>query len=173
MLDSGPDRWVVLGRLVGSFGVHGWVKVAPLTENPTALIGCSTWWLRDASGWSQRRVIEVREHGAALIARIEGIADREQAAAAKGTVIGLRRDELPPAKDNEVYWADLPGLEVVNLSGELLGMVADVQDNGAQGVLRIRRDDGGPDRLIPFVPPIVSSVDLEAGRVEVEWALDW
>lgn len=173
MLDAGPDRWVVLGRLVGSFGVHGWVKVAPLTENPAALARSSTWWLQDASGWSQHRVIEVREHGATLIARIDGIANREQAAAAKGTVIGLRRDELPPAKDDEVYWADLPGLEVVNRRGELLGVVADVQDNGAQGVLRVRREDGGPDRLIPFVPAIVSNVDLEAGRVDVDWAPDW
>jgi len=59
---------------------------------------------------------------------------------------------------------------VVNLTGESLGKVEGLLETGAHDVLRVA---GERERLIPFKAPIVGKVDLEAGKIEVDWGLDW
>ena len=80
--------------------------------------------------------------------------------------------KLPLADEGEVYWADLVGLSVVNRQGDVLGKVVAVQDYGAHPVLQVKADDGGT-RLIPYVGAYVDSVDVPAGRVEVDWGKDY
>ena len=75
-------------------------------------------------------------------------------------------------RGNEFYWADLVGLAVVNRQGVKLGSVAAVEDFGAHPLLRVTDDDGAP-RLIPFVAAYMDGVDVAAGRIDVDWQLDY
>ena len=93
---------------------------------------------------------------------------REQAMALKGVELQVDRADFPPADEDEFYHADLIGCEVIGQGGARLGTVVAVDDHGAQQVLRL--DDG---LLIPFVEAIVTTVDLAARRIEVDWAADW
>jgi 16S rRNA processing protein RimM len=162
-----------MGRLLGPFGVRGWVKVAPFTESSDALLDFPTWWIEGAAGWAEHRVQDARMHGEVIIAQVSGIATREDALLHKGEPIGVPRDELPAPAEGEIYWADLIGLAVRNRRGDTLGIVEDVQDNGAHGLLRVRAAGGGSVRLIPYVPAIVDSVDLDLRRIVVDWEADW
>ena len=95
-----------------------------------------------------------------------------------GTDVAVRRDELPDIADDEVYWSDLPGCDVVNRNGERLGSVAEVQGTGAHPLLRVVDEGAGSqpaavEHLIPLVPAYVLSVDLEANRIEVDWERDY
>ena len=64
------------------------------------------------------------------------------------------------------------GRTILDSGAEPLGRVVSVTDNGAQDVLVL--EDGGQERLIPFVVgPIIQSVDLEAGRIVADWAPDY
>jgi 16S rRNA processing protein RimM len=114
-----------------------------------------------------------REHGAALIAQLAGIGDRETAAALKGADIGVPRAALPAAKANEIYYSDLVGLAVVNRQGVRMGLVAKVQDFGAHPVLCITDEVSATERMIPFVAAYVDGVDVAAGRIDVDWQLDY
>lgn len=162
-----------MGRLLGPFGVHGWVKVAPYTESLDALLAFPAWWIERAGAWVEHTVQEARMHGDVIIARLSGIATREEALSRKGEPIGVPRKQLPAIAGDEVYWADLIGLAVANRRGDVLGVVEDVQDNGAHGLLRVQRAGGGAARLIPYVPAIVDSVDLDERRIVVDWEADW
>ena len=93
---------------------------------------------------------------------------REQAMALKGVELQVDRADFPPADEDEFYHADLIGCEVIGQGGARLGTAVAVDDHGAQQVLRL--DDG---LLIPFVEAIVTTVDLAARRIEVDWAADW
>lgn len=163
-----------MGRVAAPFGVQGWVKVQPFTGEPEALLGFATWWLAAPGSGRQDavRVLEARRHSEYLIARLEGIASREEAATYRGYEVSVPRDALPEAKDDEVYLGDLVGLKVMDRQGRSLGVVAGVHDNGAQPVLRVV-NDGAAERLIPFVPAYVIEVDLEAERIEVDWQADY
>jgi 16S rRNA processing protein RimM len=73
------------------------------------------------------------------------------------------RADLPPLDENEVYLADLVGCEVVDGAGARIGVVKEVQYAG-QELLVVARE-GAADALVPFVEPIIRSVDLEARRI--------
>ena len=120
------------------------------------------------------RCVAGRVHGEALVAQIEGVDDRDRAAALKGQEIGVARSSLPPAGEDEIYWADLVGLVVMNREQRVLGRVAAVTQHGAHPLLQVSREGGeGPHRLIPFVPDVIDAVDLATGRIEVDWGEDY
>lgn len=161
-----------MGRVAAPYGVQGWLKVQPFTEKVDALLGYPTWWLTGRGEVTPHRLLEGREHSGVLIARLEGIASREDAAAWRGVDVSVPREALPEVEDNEVYWYDLVGLTVVNRRGELLGTVKSVEDNGAHPILRVTGVEGG-ERLIPMVAAFVEGVDLEANRIDVDWQSDY
>jgi 16S rRNA processing protein RimM len=160
-----------MGRVAGAFGVRGWVRVQPYTESIDGLAAYPHWWIGPAGQAEAFELSECAAHGDALVAKLEGIDDREAAAALKGRAVAVPRTAFPPAGEGEVYWADLIGLKVVNLQGDELGEVAEVFSNGAQAVLRVARGD--EERLIPFVDAAVQRLDLPAQRIEVDWGADW
>jgi 16S rRNA processing protein RimM len=172
-------RWVELGRIGAPFGLAGWVHVSSFTAPPEALLEYRRWGLRPECGErKQYRLIEGHVQGERLVARLEGIPDRDSAALVTGAWVEVERTELPPAGDREYYCADLIGLEVANLEGIVLGRIAHFVDAPAGRVMVVAeaRDAaaGGPqaarrEHWILADPTHLRRVDLTAGRVLVNW----
>jgi 16S rRNA processing protein RimM len=167
---------VVIGRISGLHGVHGWVKLFSHTAPRENLLAYEDVELgrEDPAGgrrWSPATLREGRRQGKTLVARIDGIEDRDAAAAWVGAEIAVARAALPPAAAGEYYWVDLIGLAVENTDGESFGTVGTLIETGAHDVLVVQ---GERERLIPFaVGPIVKDVDLEQGRILVDWDADY
>ena len=165
-----------MGRIAAPYGVKGWLKVLPLTADPDALLSYRDWWLRrrgdDDAGWHKCTLESGKPHGKTLLVQLAGLVDREAAAVFAGGDVGVARSALPAAGANEVYFADLVGLEVRNRQGEPLGRVAAVQEFGAHPILRVE-DSEGAARLIPFVTAYVDEVDMAARRIDVDWQKDY
>jgi 16S rRNA processing protein RimM len=121
-----------------------------------------------ASGESTLEGCRGRAQGNGIVAELPGVTDRDAAAALVGSEIGVARSALPPPAPGEYYWSDLEGLEVSTVEGVSLGTVSHLLATGANDVLVVRNADR--ERLIPFlVGQFVTEVDLEAGRVTVDW----
>lgn len=164
-----------MGRILAPFGVKGWVKVESFSKSPENLARYRSWWIGGAGKggeWREAQVTEVARHGNRLVARLESCDSPEAAAGYRGSEVAVARDALPPTAENEFYQADLIGLEVRNLNDERLGTVAGLFDNGAHEVMRVAGGEGG-ERLLPFIPSVVRSVDIGAGRILVDWGRDW
>ena len=71
---------IVLGRISGLFGVKGWVKVYSYTKPREAVLNYRSWLLSHKGDWRAAEVAEGKRHGKTVIARLEGIEDRDQAA---------------------------------------------------------------------------------------------
>ena len=155
-----------MGRVAGSYGVRGWVKVAPEPGSQEDLAGAKEWWI----GADAYRVGEARVHGLTVVGNLAGIETREQALALKGQAVAVRREALPEPEEGRYYLADLVGLEVVNEQGAALGVVTRTYSNGAHDVIEVA---GDRTRLIPWVSAVVKQVDLLKKRVQVEWGADW
>ena len=167
---------IVLGRITAPFGIRGWVKIHPFGDDPASWMSMPSWWLgadekAADGGWLARRLRDCAPHGKGLVAHFEGSDDRGAAEKLTGLYVGAPREALPETASDEFYWADLIGLEVVNLSDERLGHVADLLSGGAHEVLRVR--DGDNERLLPFVAAVVKEVDLAGRRIRVDWGRDW
>lgn len=152
-----------MGRVAGSYGVRGWIKVqAP----ERALAGCRRWSI----GGSEYPVEQVKEHSGTLLAKLTGLESREAALKLKGSRVYVRRDAMPAPEEGHYYLADLVGLEVVNEQGISLGEVKRWLFNGAQDVMEV---EGEKTRLVPWIPAVVKAVDLENKKIRVDWGADW
>jgi 16S rRNA processing protein RimM len=161
---------VVLGRISGLFGVRGWVRVFSYTEPREAFLQYKGLLLGRNGDWQSIKVVEGQRHGKSVILRLEGVDDRDQAAALIGTEIGVDRDELPKPEDGHYYWSDLLGLTVVHRDGTELGTINEMLETGAHDVMVVK---GDTERLIPFVMnEIVIGVDLSNKQVNVDWEWD-
>jgi len=159
-----------MGRVSAPFGVKGWVKIEPFTETIDSLFRYPEWWLSAAGGWQIREVEERAVHGNVLVVHFAGVDDREQAASLSGREVAVPRAQLPVPEEGEFYWADLVGLAVENTHGQTLGFVERLFESGADPVLVVA---GEKERLLPFVDAVVKRVDLDAGKLLVEWELDY
>ena len=152
-----------MGRVAGSYGVRGWIRVEGAVE---ALADCGRWWI----GEREYRVAQAKWHSGALLAKPEGVESREAALQMKGAPVAVERAALPELEEGKYYLADLVGLEVVNEQGAVLGTVRRFFSNGRQDVMEVV---GDRTRLLPWVPTVVKKVDLQEKRIEVEWGADW
>jgi 16S rRNA processing protein RimM len=155
-----------MGRVAGSYGVRGWVKVAPEDQAKEGLAGAKQWWI----GAAAYRVSGARVHGATVVGKLDGIDSREHALKLKGQTVAVQREALPEPEQGKYYLADLVGLEVMNEQGEGLGVVTRTYSNGAHDVIEVT---GERTRLIPWVSAVVKEVDLPKQRIRVEWQVDW
>ncbi len=155
---------VCLGVITGAHGVRGLVKVKSFAEVPEDVAAYGP--LTDEDG---ARVFTLSVTGRskdALLARVEGVADRDQAQALRGMRLYVARDALPALGEEETYYhADLLGLAAEDPEGRQLGRVAAVHNFGAGDILEL---DGEGRRLVPFTREAVPEVDLEGGRLVVE-----
>jgi 16S rRNA processing protein RimM len=155
-----------LGRIVGVFGVRGWIKVYSDTRPPEAILGYRPWRVGKGGTFREVDLAEGRPHGRGIVVRLEGCTDRDQAAQWVGSEIAVALAQLPPPKRDEYYWAQLEGLKVVNLEGQELGTVSHLFETGANDVLVVQDKR---ERLIPYTRDVIRKVDLDAGVLTVDW----
>ena len=156
---------VCLGVIAGAHGVRGEVRLESFAAKPSDIASYGP--LRDESG-ERRFALTLRGSArGGLIARIEGIEDRDAAAALKGTRLHVERSSLPAPAEEEYYHSDLLGLRCERRDGALFGKVAALHNFGAGDVIEVEREDG--ERvLLPFTRATVPLVDLAGGRLVLE-----
>jgi len=174
-----PADAIEVGRVAGAWGIKGWIKVQPYAEDPQALFSSRRWFLRPPEGPGAApampallRIADSRTHGALVVAAAQEVPDRDAAEALRGARIFVSRASFPTADDDEYYWVDLLGCEVINREGQSLGRVSELTDTGVHSVLHVQPSEGD-ERLIPFVLAYVDDVDLGARRIRVDWGLDF
>jgi 16S rRNA processing protein RimM len=162
---------VVLGRIAGPFGVKGWVKVKSYTEPVEGILGYRDWHVSvPGAGPRTLRPIEGRRHGKLVVARLDGVDDRDAAAELVHCEISVPRGDLPPTGERQHYMADLEGLEVLTIDGQVLGRLDHFVETGANPVMVVI---GERERWLPLVPHCLKGVDLAAGRIVVDWDPDF
>jgi 16S rRNA processing protein RimM len=171
MAATGVDRRrpVVLGRVGAPFGVQGWLKVQSYTDPPEGITRYPVWQLARNGSLGLRRVLDWKRAGSGIAVRLEGVETREAAQALTGAEVQVERAELPPTAPGEYYWHDLIGLEAWSLQGAPLGRVAGILDLPAHPVLAL---EGDRERLVPLVPERLAGVDIDAGRLTLDWHPD-
>ena len=165
------ERRILLGRVLGAFGVRGELKIQSFTDPESAVLRYQPWTL--VHGGSEREFdgAKGRVTAKGVVATFPGIEDRDAAQALAGTEIWARRSVLPKPKPGEYYWVDLEGLEVVNREGIVLGRVSHLFETGSNQVMAV---SGERERMVPFIEgDFVLGVDFDAGRIEVDWDADF
>lgn len=147
------------------------MRVHSYTEPREAILDYAPWYLRHGGQWLARKLIKGRAQGKGLVAALEGIGNRDEAALWVGCEIAIRRDQLPLLEKGEYYWMDLVGLRVFTVQGDDLGQVKRLLETGANDVLVVQ---GERERLIPFLMgSVVRRVDPQQRTLTVDWDPDF
>jgi 16S rRNA processing protein RimM len=163
---ASQDDWVCLGVVGRPHGVKGLVRIRPFTEDPEAIAAYGP--LTDRKTGRKYTVSVANVTKGMVIARIEGVEDRDQADALKGTELWVDRGALPEIEDEEAFYHhDMIGLRAVAKGGEAIGEVVGIENYGAGDLLELRTQEGRLV-LVPFTRDTVPEVDIEGGRVVIE-----
>jgi 16S rRNA processing protein RimM len=159
---GGGERRIALAAVAGAHGVKGELRLKLFTERAENLKRFD----RLLVGGVERRLLSIRESGKLAVARFDGIADRSQAEALRGSLLEVDRSALPPLEEGEYYHADLIGVPAFDQDGNPVGKVVAIENYGAGDLLEIEAENGERS-LIPFKAGIA---DLENDRIVLDGA---
>jgi 16S rRNA processing protein RimM len=164
------ERIVVLGRIAGTFGVQGWVKINSYTDPPDNLLDYEELLIGGPGRWTKVELEAGRVTGKGVLGKLKGLETPEDARTRVGEELGVRRSDMPPPAPGEYYWSDLEGLDAESTNGERLGRVDHFRSTPAGTMIVIR---GERELWVPFVKDRVAKVDLAGGRIVLDWSADW
>jgi 16S rRNA processing protein RimM len=151
-------RFIATAAIRHAHGVKGEVKIFSLTTPPEDFVSES---LCDSAGKPVILQITGRQPSC-FICRIEGVNDRTQAEALKGTQLGFMRSASDENIDDETYASDLIGLVVVDENDRVIGTIRDIVNYGASDIAVIESESG--NLMIPYALAFFPE-DPENGRI--------
>ena len=165
---AAPSRTdtVLVARFGAAHGVRGEIRLWSFTADPLAIADYGP--LESKDGRRQFVIDTLRPNKDFLVARIDGVGDRNAAEALRNVELYLPRERLPEIDEDDTwYYADLVGLAAVAPDGTDVGTVAAVYNFGAGDIVEIAPASGGKTLLLPFTEAVVPEVDVKAKRIVV------
>jgi len=148
-------QWLEAGRIVGTHGVRGEVKVEPWADEPAFLLDFEEVQLNG----KLYAVEQSRVHKTQVLLKLKGVDTVEDASLLRGKIVSINRDDAQ-LEDGVVFIADLIGLPVYDEAHNELGKITEVLTLPANDVYVVK---GAHEYMIPVVKEFVLTVDTTAG----------
>lgn len=163
---------LVVGKIGAPYGVKGWVKITSYTDEISGIFNYSPWMLGEDG--KEYQVDHWRTHNKGVIAKLVGVENRDEAEAIKNLEISIKAEQLPQLAEDEFYWRDLVGMQVVTEQGYDLGVVKELFETGANDVMLVKANAndafGQKERMLPYlVDQVIKQVDMQSNTIKVDW----
>jgi 16S rRNA processing protein RimM len=162
------EEWMVIGRVLGPFGVRGELKVEPLTDFPGRYRRLERIYV--GPHHIPHELVAVRDHQKHLLIRLGGVDSPEDARRFQQQDLAVPRADAVALPTGHYYLEDLIGIEAETVEGRSLGVVEEVLRTGANDVFIVGR--GRNQILVPSTREAIRELDLAGRRLVVEqWVL--
>jgi 16S rRNA processing protein RimM len=175
--ERGPDkssdslrselRYLAIGQVVRAHGVRGEISVTVLTDFPERFATTDWVYLGDEAEAEPYRLEKYRWHKQHVLLSLAGVTTRTQAEQLRGQLVQIPIEEAIPLPEGSYYHYQLLGLQVATAAGEILGVVTEILETGANDVYVVQNRDQA-EILLPAIPDVVKAIDLEKGQMIVE-----
>jgi 16S rRNA processing protein RimM len=162
---TSSDHRVCLGVIVGAKGLKGEVRIKSFTAEPADVAAYGP--VESEDGKASWALDVVGEAKGAVIVRLKGVTDRNQADALRGMKLYVHRSKLPPAVEGTYYHTDLVGMNVVLTTGETKGQVVAVLNFGGGDIIEIG-DGKNETTMVPFSSEAIAEVNVSERLISVE-----
>lgn len=168
---SQASETMIIGTIGAPYGVKGWVKINSYTDEKAGIFGYAPWII----GTEQKyQVDQWRTHNKALVAKLTGIDSRDDAESIKNLDISIESSQLPELSEDEFYWRDLVGMQVVTDKGYSLGKIKEIFATGANDVMLIKANTndafGQKERMLPILfDQVIKQIDKTSATITVDW----
>jgi 16S rRNA processing protein RimM len=161
---------LIIGKIGAPHGVQGWVKINSFTQNAEDIFGYTPWQLGNNQAV---QIDQWRHHGKVLVAKLVDVNTRNDAELIKNLDISISTSQLPEL-ENDFYWKDLIGMQVVTDKGYDLGTIKELFETGSNDVMMVKANPndafGQKERLLPFIyDQVVLEVDRQGNTIKVDW----
>jgi 16S rRNA processing protein RimM len=154
---------VELGRLVGTHGVRGELKLKPHNLGSEALVPGLV--VRVSGRAGELEVLGARPHKRMVLVTLQGVASVEAALSLVGSTVSVATADLPVLGAGEFYWFEVIGLEAVTEDGRRIGRVTDILESPGHDLYAVAAE--GREVLVPAVDDVVIAIEPEAGRIVI------
>ena len=158
------QNWLQVGKIVGSHGIRGAVRVQPWCDDAAVFGTFSTLYL-DRSEENPLNLKGASAHGNMALLRFDGYDTIEKAETLRGKVLYCKREQLP-LKEGQYLILELIGCRVYDENDNTyLGEICDVSKTGANDVWHIKNN--GKVYLIPAVESVLREVNVADSIVKI------
>ena len=154
------------GRIVGTHGIRGELRVEPWCDSPEFLKKFKTLYWKENDSFTPVQVKSARVHKNLALLQLDGVDSIEEGDVLRGRVLYLaRKDARLP--EGRYFIADLLGAQVIDAdTGRVYGKITEVLKTGANDVYQVT-DQKERNYLLPVIDEIVLDTDIEGGTVRV------
>jgi 16S rRNA processing protein RimM len=158
-------EYVVIGKIVNTFGIKGELKVYSYTDFVKERFkkGSKVYL---SEKYLPFEVNSCREHKGFLLVSFKDHEDINLVEKYKNMLIYKAKEDIKPLKKGEYYFSDLRDLEVY-VEGEKIGRVKIVEEGIRSNNLRIVKYADEKEYLVPFLDVFIEKVDLENKRIDI------
>ena len=159
------EELICVGAITGARGLKGEVRIKSFTADPKGISSYGD--VFEENGKISYQISITGQAKGQILARLNGIEDRDAANSLKGARLYIPKSALPPTEEDEFYFSDLVGLRADLVDGGCLGKVKGVHDFGAGAILEVVGGEVGTV-MVPFTIASVPEVDKASGRVVID-----
>ena len=156
-----PDNHVVVGVIIGAWGLRGDVKVQAHSDYPGRFVPGSSVYLDN----ERCDILRVHGHKVGYVVGLDGVPDRTSAELLRGKTLTVPASELPGLDDDTFFYFDIIDMAVRTVDGDELGRIEEILSAGGNDVYVVRGTD--KEVLIPAARDYVDEVDVENGVMTV------
>ncbi|MBW2690441.1 MAG: 16S rRNA processing protein RimM [Deltaproteobacteria bacterium] len=164
MMDVKLSDLLEVGVVIGVHGLRGDLKIRPLPTGALALPGARTVYLKDSQGLlAQHEAVRSTQHKQNILLRLSGLDNLYAVESLVGSSVWMTKTDLPELDDEQFYWSDLEGLEVIDQQQGVIGHVVGMFATSAHDILEV--DGPAGEILIPAIEPFL--VQLDRGKEQL------
>lgn len=160
---------ILVGVIGAPHGVKGELRLKSFTADPLAIADYGPLTDSDGKTLLLTKVRLIKDD--MLVAKFDGINDRDAAAKLTRREVYVLRSQLPPPEEDEFYFSDLIGLHAKTIAGDAFGTIVAVENFGAGDLIEIEKPDG-TRTLLPFTKAVVPHVDIAGREVTIDPPLE-
>lgn len=160
-----------VGKIGAAHGVRGWVRVISHLSPREHIFDLDEVMLLHQGTERPFDVENWRISGKFLVAKVQGIEDRDQASALTHAKLRVSEEALSSDESEDPYWSELLGFRVISGAADL-GVIDHLFETGANDVMCVRPDKDSLDnreRLIPYTSEVVLEVERLNKCLRVNW----
>lgn len=156
---------VIVGTVVGVWGLKGYLKVKPFTDNPHRLSPGSQMLL----GESLATISDIKDSGSKTKIKFDIVNDRNQAESFIGNDLTIPESELENLPSSTYYYFEIIGIKVQTEDCNPIGKVSEILPAGGTDVYVISRGQE-KEILLPATTQTILNIDTEENIMTVRLA---
>ena len=163
------QEYLQSGEIVRPQGSRGEVKLRAMTEDMSRYARLESVFLKKGGRLEEKKVLKGRSYDGFAFLQLEGVNDRDAAAALRGTEVYVDRKPAIKLGADENFVCERNGLTAVDEHGQAIGSLRDVlKPNTICDVYVF--DTARGELMIPALKRVVRKVDVDAGVMTLDRA---